>query len=191
MSRSSVLRLPGLASLILLSMVVPPGLRAAEPGPAPATVGYVARKLPLPADVLPSCMAVRADGALVVGSMDGDVLLVTDGDGDGVLDRYARWAGTLPHWPLGMRVEGEDVLLSTRGALVRLSDRDRDGWAERWRTLSDAWDVSRDHHDWTTGIAAWPGAGGGWVVCPVTDDVRARDVPGRHHLRGKALRVAP
>jgi hypothetical protein len=73
---------------------------------------------------------------------------------------------------------------------LRLSDRDHDGWAERWRTLSDAWDVSRDHHDWTTGIAPWLGAGGGWVVCPVTDDVRARDVPGRHHFRGKALRVA-
>ena len=106
-------------------------------------------------------MAVRADGTLVVGSMDGDVLLVTDGNGDGVPDRYTRWAGTLPHWPLGMRVEGQDLLLATRGALLRLSDRDGDGWAERWRTVSDAWDVSHDHHDWTTGIAAWPG-GAGW-----------------------------
>ena len=102
-------------------------------------------------------MAVRADGTLVVGSMDGDVLLVTDSDGDGVLDRYTRWAGTLPHWPLGMRVGGRRPAAGDAGGLLRLSDRDRDGWAERWRTLSDAWDVSHDHHDWTTGIAAWPG----------------------------------
>jgi glucose/arabinose dehydrogenase len=88
-----------------------------------------------------------------------------------------------------MRVEGDDLLVATRTALIRLTDRDRDGWAEHWRTLSDAWDVSRDHHDWTTGVAAWPG--GGWVVCPVTDDTRDKDVKGRHHLRGKALHVAP
>jgi hypothetical protein len=161
---------------------------AAEPRPVDVSGGYVARKLPLPPDVLPSSMAVRGDGTLVVASMDGDVLLVTDSDGDGVLDRYLRWAGTLPHWPLGMRIEGADVLLATRGALLRLVDRDRDGWAESWRTLSDAWDVSLDHHDWTTGIAAWPG--GGWVVCPVTDDTRDRNVKGYHYLRGKAVHVA-
>jgi len=164
---------------------------AAEPRVVAVAAGYVARKLPLPPDVLPSCMAVRPDGTLMVGSMDGDVLLVNDSDHDpeALPDHYTRWAGTLPHWPLGMRVEGADLLLSTRGALLRLSDRDHDGWAESWRTLSDAWDVSLDHHDWTTGIAAW--RGGGWVVCPVTDDTRDRNVKGYHHLRGKAVHVAP
>jgi glucose/arabinose dehydrogenase len=162
------------------------GVSGAEPA---GRSGYLVRKLPLPADVLPSCMAVRPDGTLMVGSMDGDVLAVVDSDGDGLPDRYRRWAGTLPHWPLGLRAEGSDLLIATRSALLRLSDRDGDGWAERWRTLSDAWDVSRDHHDWTTGIARWPG--GGWVVCPVTDDVRDRSVTGRHALRGKALHVAP
>lgn len=153
--------------------------------------GYVARKLLLPADILPSSIAVRPDGTLVVGSMDGEVLLAVDGDGDGRPDSYQRWAGTLPHWPLGMRVEGDDLLVATRGALLRLSDRDRDGWAERWETLSDAWDVTKDHHDWTTGIVPWAGKGGGWVVSPVTDDVRERSVKGGHYLRGKAVRVAP
>ena len=121
--------------------------------------------------------------------MDGDILLVVDSDGDGVPDRYKRWAGTIPHWPLGMRAEGKDLLVAARGSLLRLSDRDHDGWAEHWRSLSDSWDVSRDHHDWTTGIASWPG--GGWVVGPATDDVRSRDVLGRHYLRGKAVHVAP
>jgi glucose/arabinose dehydrogenase len=162
--------------------------RAVEPKVAAASAGYVAKRLPLPADVLPSCMAVRPDGTLVVGSMDGDVLFVTDSDGDGLLDQYKRWTGTLPHWPLGLRAEGDDVLIAARGSLLRLSDRDHDGWAERWKTLSDAWDVTRDHHDWLTGIAPWPS--GGWVVCPVTDDVRTRDIKGRHYLRGKAVHVA-
>jgi glucose/arabinose dehydrogenase len=149
--------------------------------------GYVARRLQLPADVLPSCMAVRPDETLVVGSMDGDILLVVDTDADGLPDTYRRWAGTLPHWPLGLYADRDDVLVATRSALLRLSDADRDGWAECWRTVSDAWDVSRDHHDWTTGIARWPD--GGWVVCPVTDDVRTKDVKGRHYLRGKAIKV--
>ncbi|MDR3639293.1 MAG: sugar dehydrogenase [Isosphaeraceae bacterium] len=167
--------------------LIPALARGAEPKPLVVASGYVVRKLPLPADVLPSCMAVRPDGTLMIGSMDGDVLSVVDSDGDGTLDRYRRWAGTLPHWPLGLRAEGSDLLIATRSALLRLSDPDGDGWAERWRTLSDAWDVSRDHHDWTTGIAPWPG--GGWVVCPVTDDVRERTILGRHYLRGKAVRV--
>ena len=169
-----------LASVVLFT--VPAG--AAEPA------GYVAKKLALPADILPSCIAVRPDGTLVVGSMDGDILFVDDTDRDGIPDRYRRWAGTLPHWPLGLRAEGDDFLVATRSALFRLSDRDGDGWAERWATLSDAWDVSRDHHDWTTGVVPWPGPGGGWVVSPVTDDVRDRSVKGRHYMRGKAVQVA-
>jgi glucose/arabinose dehydrogenase len=181
-------RSTNLALAIVLAGVVSQS-PAAEPRPVATSGGYVARKLPLPPDILPSCMAVRADGTLVVGSMDGDVLLVKDTNGDAVPDRYTRWAGTLPHWPLGMRSAGDDLLVSTRGALLRLSDGDRDGWAERWRTLSDDWDVSHDHHDWTTGIADWPG--GGWVVCPVTDDTRDKQVKGYHYLRGKAVHVAP
>lgn len=164
---------------------------AGGPLPAPGASGYVVQKLALPSDILPSCMAVRQDGTLVVGSMDGDILLAEDSDRDGLPDRYRRWGGTLPHWPLGLKAEGDGLLVATRSALLRLSDRDKDGWAERWETLSDAWDVSRDHHDWTTGLASWNAKGGGWIVCPVTDDVRERTVTGRHHLRGKALRVAP
>ncbi|MCA1685520.1 MAG: sugar dehydrogenase, partial [Planctomycetia bacterium] len=174
-----------------LALTVPAAAVDAAPASGPPATGYTVTRLALPADILPSCLAVRPDGALAVGSMDGEVLIVDDGHGDGTPGRYRRWAGTLPHWPLGMRAEGDALLVSTRGALLRLTDRDRDGWAERWETLSDAWDVSRDHHDWTTGVAPWPGPGGGWVVCPVTDDVRERAVKGRHFLRGKALLVAP
>jgi len=179
------LRFAFVTILALGLMVASDVVGAAEP--LIGSGGYVAKKLPLPNDVLPSCMTVRADGTLVIGSMDGDVLFAKDSDGDGTFDRYDRWAGTLPHWPLGLAAEGDDILIATRSALLRLSDRDKDGWAERWRTLSDDWDVTRDHHDWTTGIARWPG--GGWVVCPVTDDVRERDIKGRHYLRGKALRI--
>ncbi len=169
--------------------VISVGASGAEPSAPKPTTGYVVRKLPLPADVLPSCMAARPDGSVVIGSMDGDILNLCDADGDGLPERYQRWAGTLPHWPLGLMADGSDLLIATRGALLRLSDRDGDGWAERWSTLSDAWDVSRDHHDWTTGVVPWPK--GGWVVSPVTDDVRTRDIPGRHYLRGKAVHVAP
>ena len=175
-----------LSSALLLGSIWPCSLATAQGLEA---AGYRADRLPLPADVLPSCMAVRPDGTLAVGSMDGDVLLVVDEDGDGVPETYQRWAGTLPHWPLGMIAEGDDLVVSTRSALIRLSDGDGDGWAERWETISDAWDVSRDHHDWTTGIARRPD--GSYVVSPVTDDVRERSVEGRHHLRGKAIAVDP
>lgn len=173
----------------LPALLIGAGLAATGRCVAEAPGGYEVVRLPLPADVLPSCMAVRPDGGLVIGSMDGEILDATDADGDGLLDTYRRRAGTLPHWPLGLLSEDGSLLVAARGALLRLSDRDGDGWAESWVTVSDAWDVTRDHHDWTTGIARWPG--GGWVVSPVTDDVRARDVEGRHHLRGKAVLVEP
>jgi glucose/arabinose dehydrogenase len=185
----------GTVSVVLTALLVLSGAsQAADVPPRPSAIrvasaaaGYEARRLPLPPDVLPSCLTVRGDGTLVVGSMDGDILLVVDTDHDGMPDTYKRWAGTLPHWPLGLWAEGKDLVVATRSALLRLSDRDGDGWAERWETLSDAWDVSRDHHDWTTGIARWPD--GRWVVSPVTDDVRAKDVTGRHYLRGKAVAI--
>lgn len=177
-----------LASLVASAFLLGAGFPSAYTAePLVGSGGYIAKKLPLPNDVLPSCLAVRPDGTLVIGSMDGDVLFAADSDGDGLFDRYNRWAGTLPHWPLGLQAEGDDVLIATRSALLRLSDRDRDGWAEQWLTLCDDWDVTRDHHDWTTGIARW--SGGGWIVCPVTDDVRERTIKGRHYLRGKALNV--
>ena len=181
-----------LQRLVLLSAACLPATvgRGAAPVNATAASGYVAKRLPLPADVLPSCLAVRPDGTLAVGSMDGDVLIVRDDNHDGTPDRYSRWAGTLPHWPLGLFAQGDDLLVATRGALLKLSDRDHDGWAERWETLSDAWDVTRDHHDWVTGVVPWNGPGRGWVICPVTDDVRERGIKGRHFLRGKALQVA-
>jgi hypothetical protein len=176
------------------SAAIPLALAALLAAPAPVSAGegppgYEARRLPLPAEVLPSCMAIRPDGTLAVGTMDGEVLLVRDSDADGLLDRYDRLAGALPHWPLGLLADGEDLIVSARSGLIRLRDADGDGWAESWETITDAWDVSRDHHDWTTGIARWPE--GGWVVSPVTDDVRASDVEGRHHLRGRALLVEP
>src|SRR4051812_46423196 len=79
MSRSPVLLLPGLAAslLLLATGLLSAGVTSAEPAPtsaptpgpaptpAPAPVpsgpGYLVRKLPLPPDVLPSCMAVRGD----------------------------------------------------------------------------------------------------------------------------------
>ena len=178
-------RIAALVPVLVLGAALP----CPAPGQGPEASGYLADRLPLPADVLPSCMAVREDGTLVVGSMDGDVLLVVDEDGDGIPETYRRWAGTLPHWPLGMVAEGDEIVISTRSALLRLADDDEDGWAERWTTVTDAWDVTRDHHDWTTGIARWPD--GSYVVSPVTDDVRERSVEGRHYLRGKAIAVDP
>ena len=77
--------------------------QAANPTAAPrptrvvaTTPGYEVLRLPLPPSVLPSCMAVRPDGTLAIGSMDGEVMLVVDTDDDGVLDTYKKFAGNLP-----------------------------------------------------------------------------------------------
>src|SRR6188768_2690712 len=100
--------LGGTLALVLGGVIAGSACRAADATGAKTAAtssGFQAQRLPLPADILPSCMAVRPDGTLAVGSMDGDILLVGDADGDGVLDTYTRWAGTLPHWPLGLLAE--------------------------------------------------------------------------------------
>ena len=129
------------ACALLVAQAAPPDPAATGPASSPtvtrrAACGYVATRLLLPPDILPSCLAVRGDGTLAVGSMDGDRLLALDTDRDGNPDRYRRWAGTLPHWPLGLLAEGNDLVLATRSALLRLSDQNGDGWAERWQTLA-------------------------------------------------------
>ena len=170
---------------ILSILTLVPSLLA----PAPSSTGYSAKRLALPAHILPSCMTTQPNGTVVIGSMDGDIYQLKEPRSINEPTTLHRWAGTLAHWPLGMMAEGDDLIVATKPALLRLIDRDHDGWAEKWQTISDAWDVTKDHHDWTTGVVPWPK--GGYVVAPATDDVRTKDVQGRNYLRGKAVRIAP
>ncbi len=76
-----------------------PGFRA-KPGFFPrrssnVVPGYEARRLPLPEDIMPTGLAWREDGTLVISDLKGRVLLARDSNGDGVEDTLTTLADGL------------------------------------------------------------------------------------------------
>ncbi len=151
--------------------------------------GYEVVRLPLPADVLPSCMAVDRTGRSFVGSMDGDVLRVVDTDGDGVLDTYRRWAGTLA--PLAARSDRRGRCAARRHPRRPASPR-RPRRRRLGRVVDDAQRrLGRDPRPPRLDDRHRPLAGRRLGRQPGDRRRPDRDVQGRHYLRGKAVLVEP
>src|SRR5690606_5548430 len=72
-------------------------------------------------------------------------------------------------------------------ALLRLTDRDGDGFAERVETLASGWGHTTDYHDWTVGLPR-DAQGNYYLAIPCQQDNRS--VAAAAH-RGEALRLVP
>ena len=92
--------------------------------------GFEAVRLPLDERCMPTGLAWRGDGTLVVSSLEGRVWLATDTDGDGLEDRCEPFSDDLAA-PYGVAVHGDAVDVINKYALLRLHDDDGDGFAER------------------------------------------------------------
>lgn len=131
------------------------------------------------------------DGRLAVSTRRGQVWLVEDPLADDPADtRFELFAEGLQEG-LGLAVEGGDVVVVQRGELSRLRDTDSDGRADRIETISDAWGVSGNYHEFAFGLPV-DDAGNFYVSLNV-----AFFEPKWWHgkspalWRGWALRVAP
>ena len=54
--------------------------------------------------------------------------------------------------PYGILSDGDDLLVSHKPEVLRLSDRDGDGRADEFGVLAAGWGFSDDYHDWTAGL---------------------------------------
>ena len=119
--------------------------------------GFQATRLPFEMEMMPTAMAWRPSGQLIVTSLKGRVWQATDTNQDDLEDHAAPLADDLAA-PFGVAAP-MDSTLSTHSidvvgkyALLRLTDADGDGWAERWERLASGWGHTQDYHDWTIGL---------------------------------------
>ena len=160
--------------------------RANKPVELTVVPGYRATRLSLPAEIMPTGLAWRPDGTLVISSLKGRVWLAHDRDGDGLEDHAAVFSDELAA-PYGVATHGEAIDVITKSALLRLLDEDHDGKADRTITLASGWGHTADYHDWTVGLVSDP-AGNYYVALPCQQDKRTGAAA---YLRGTVLKLAP
>lgn len=88
---------------------------------------------------------------LAVAIRKGEVWWI-DGAYDEPADklRFQRFASAL-HEPLGLLVDGDELLTAQRGELTGLSDTDGDGVADLYRTVAGGWGLSGHYHEYAYG----------------------------------------
>jgi hypothetical protein len=115
---------------------------------AQADPAYVVEDLPVPSGVVAEIGGVdfAPDGRLVACTRRGDVWTIDVESG-----KWTRFASGL-HEPLGV-VAGApgEVFAADRASLVRLVDRDGDGAADAHESLSEAWGLSGNYHEYAFG----------------------------------------
>jgi hypothetical protein len=123
-----------------------------------------------------------ADDCLAVASRRGEIWLATGVEGDPAKVRWQRFAEGL-HEVLGLAWRGGWLYVTQRGEVSRLKDETGDGVADLFETVSDAWGINGDYHEYAFG-SKFDRDGVIWVVLCLTgsSDNKSR-------FRGWCLRV--
>ncbi len=137
----------------------------------PIVPGFRARSVPLDAGIMPTGIQWLADGRVVICSLKGRVWLMNDSDGDGIEDRLVQFSDELAA-PFGAAAGTDYVDVINKYALLRLFDRDGDGFAEEMRTVASGWGHTADYHDWAIGLPSRD-AGGYFVSVACQQDKRS------------------
>jgi mono/diheme cytochrome c family protein len=161
-------------------------LAPAVPARLDCVPGFDAVRLPLADSIMPTGLAWRADGTLAFTSLKGQVHVARDADGDGLEETLATFADGLAA-PYGLAAAGDDLDVIHKPALVRLSDVDGDGRAERAETIASGWGHTADYHDWAVGLPR-DAAGNYYLGLPCQQDDRSEAAA---HLRGTVVKLAP
>jgi hypothetical protein len=102
-------------------------------------------------------------GTLAVAIRKGEVWMIDNALSE---DRekigYRLFASGL-HEPLGLTLDGKDLLVSQRAEITRLQDNDGDGRADAYLTECDGWNVSGNYHAYAYGPER-DGKGDFWVT---------------------------
>jgi glucose/arabinose dehydrogenase len=148
-------RLPGLG--LALAGLVAPAVPGQEPPPAAAEDRYWrVETLPLPDEAVLEVGGIDflADGRMVVSTRRGQVWIVEGALGPEPLDRArCRLFAEGLFEGLGLRVvDGRRIFVLQRHELSELSDEDGDGRCDRVRTVTDAFGLSGNYHEFAFGL---------------------------------------
>ena len=148
--------------------------------------GFRAERLPVTDEAMPTNLCWRPDGTLVVSSLEGRVWLGRDTDGDGLEDQLRPFSDDLAA-PYGVAAAGEAIDVINKYGLLRLTDADGDGRAERMECIASGWGHTRDYHDWAVGLPR-DAAGNYYAAIPCQQDNRSEAAA---RLRGRAVKLVP
>ncbi|MFA6544049.1 MAG: hypothetical protein WCS99_06465 [Limisphaerales bacterium] len=128
-----------------------PGTAGTVPAPGAGPIQnefyyYRLETIPIPKNVSLEIggMEFLPDGRLLMGTRRGEIWAFNKGE-------WKRWASGLDE-VMGICPTGTNqVVVSQRPELTRITDRDGDGVADQFETLADAWNYSGHIYEWTFG----------------------------------------
>jgi len=100
---------------------------------------------------------------LALSIRKGEVWIVENPLAENPEDLKFRLFASGLHEPLGLAVDGDDLLVSQRAEITRLQDSDGDGVADAYLTECDGWNVSGNYHAYSYGPER-DGEGNLWVT---------------------------
>ncbi len=145
--------------------------------PTPEAEYYTVTSIFMPDDVVIEAggLDILPDGRPIACTRRGDVYIIDGAYKEPCFDaKFKKFASGL-HEPLGLAVRkekdsrGKDitaVYCVQRGELTRLTDTDADDIADRYDTVSDAWGVSGNYHEFAFG-PKFDRHGNAWVTLNV------------------------
>ena len=124
---------------------------------------------------------VLADNRLAIGTRRGDIFLVSGAFDENPQPRYKRFASGLDE-VLGLSYKDGAFYVTQQAEVTRITDRDGNGRADRFETLSDIWGF-RNYHEFAFGSK--PDKDGNiWVALCLSESYHSK-VP----FRGWCLKV--
>jgi len=150
---------------------------------------YIREEIPLPpGEVMEiGSIALMPEEKVAVTTRRGDLWICSGAYGDDLSKvTWKKFAYGL-HEPLGMHYQDGSFLLTQRPEYSRISDRDGDGAADFFETISSGWGINGNYHEYAFGTP--PDKNGDvWVVLCLTGSSKASsDSP----WRGWAVRITP
>jgi glucose/arabinose dehydrogenase len=122
---------------------------------------------------------------LAVSTRRGEIYLVDNPfTTDPKAVKFTRFAHGL-HEVLGLAYRDGWLYVTQRGELSRIKDRDGDGVADVFETVSDLWEINGDYHEYAFG-SKFDRDGNLWVALCLTGSFTSEN-----KFRGMALRVTP
>ncbi len=106
------------------------------------------------------------DGRLAVAIRKGEVWLITNPHAPKSADVSFKLFASGLHEPLGLRVDGDSLLVVQRAELTRLRDTNGDGEADEYLTEAQGWNVSGAYHGYAYGPKR-DGLGQDWMTLNV------------------------
>jgi glucose/arabinose dehydrogenase len=125
------------------------------------------------------------DGRLAVSTRRGEIYLIANPEAvDLTMARFTRFAHGL-HEVLGLAYRDGWLYVTQRGELSRIKDSDGDGKADLFETVSDAWEINGDYHEYAFG-SKFDRDGYLWVALCLTGSFTSEG-----KFRGWGLRITP